>query len=283
MDGERMAPLFSLVVATVGRTEPLRDLLRSLALESVKDFEVIVVDQNSDDRIAEILREFKDTFFIRHVRSGQGLSRARNVGIRLARGEILAFPDDDCQYTGTTLETVMCAFKLERVDIVCGVYGEARDGGFQVHPKYLGWDSTVLTKHYNFLPLVSSVGLFIRKQAIEPFLEEGPFNESMGAGSHVILGEDPELVARLLVRGLRGRFFPTIRVYHKIYRQKPKLEVEYAHSFLIARLIKITRSPVLGGRMILRVLRAVFELLFPSKRRSFFPKLKGLIDGFMSK
>lgn len=283
MEGEHRTPMFSLIVATFGRTEPLRDLFRSLVHESVKDLEVIVVDQNPDDRVERLLQEFGDAFSIKHVRSERGLSKARNVGIRVARGQILAFPDDDCRYTGTTLETVMCAFKVECVDIVCGAYGEERHGEFQPHPKYLGWDSTYLDRYYNFLPLVSSVGLFIKKQAIEPLLQEGPFNESMGAGSQVILGEEQELVARLLVRGLRGKFLPTIRIYHKIERVKPRLEVEYAHSFLLARLVKITRSPILGGRIALRVLRAFLELVFPSKRAVFFPKLKGLVDGLVSK
>ena len=281
MEKERFAPKFSLIVATLGRTDPLRDMFRSLTLESVKDFEVIVVDQNLDDRIEPIVREFRDAFPIIHVRSQPGLSRARNVGIKLAKGEILAFPDDDCQYTGATLDTVLRAFHMEKVDIVCGLYGE-NGHMFVPHPKYLGWGCRSLNS-YNTVFLVSSVGLFIKRQAIEHLLDQGPFNESMGAGARVILGEEQELVVRLLTRGSRGRFVPTVWVYHKIERAKPRKEVDYALSFLLARLFKISLNPFLGIRMTLRVLRAFAELLLPSRRASFLPKIKGMVDGLMSK
>ena len=49
---------FSLIVATLGRTAELRRLLESLAVQTHQDFEVIVVDQNTDDRVSQILAPF---------------------------------------------------------------------------------------------------------------------------------------------------------------------------------------------------------------------------------
>ena len=49
---------FSLIVATFGRTEEMRNLLLSLASQTEPDFEVVVVDQNSDERLVPILAAF---------------------------------------------------------------------------------------------------------------------------------------------------------------------------------------------------------------------------------
>ena len=66
----------SLVLATVGRTEELTNLLRSLAGQTCQSFELIVVDQNSDDRLVPILQGAQCGVGIKHLRSLPGLSRA---------------------------------------------------------------------------------------------------------------------------------------------------------------------------------------------------------------
>src|SRR5574340_342784 len=96
---------FSLVLATVGRTAELERFLDALERQTCPDFELLVIDQNPDDRLRPILNRHRGRFEIKHTRSATGLSRARNVGLRLARGEIVAFPDDDCWYPTTLLGT----------------------------------------------------------------------------------------------------------------------------------------------------------------------------------
>jgi len=97
---------FSLIVATVGRIEPLVRLLDSLDLQRFRGFEVIVVDQNKPGVIDEILSRFQLRFAIQHLRCATGLSLSRNAGLRHSRGQILAFPDDDCWYAPNGLEDV---------------------------------------------------------------------------------------------------------------------------------------------------------------------------------
>src|SRR5271168_3016732 len=96
---------FSLIVATIGRTEEFGFLLQSLAEQTFRDFELIVVDQNSDDRLIPFLEHWNGTVAglantpgslsaIIHLRCAPGVSRARNLGLQYCTGEILAFPDD---------------------------------------------------------------------------------------------------------------------------------------------------------------------------------------------
>src|SRR2546427_827401 len=97
---------FSLVQATLGRTGELARFLRELDQQTYRSFELIVVDQNPDQRLAPILAPYESRFPVFHVRSEKGLSRARNVGMRQIGGDVVAFPDDDCWYPPHLLEWV---------------------------------------------------------------------------------------------------------------------------------------------------------------------------------
>src|SRR5690349_10889036 len=100
----------SLLLATVGRTAELENFLLHLDAQTYRCFELIVIDQNPDDRLVAILSEYGQRFPIRHCRSGRGLSRARNVGLPAATGDVIAFPDDDCWYPPDLLQQVAAIF-----------------------------------------------------------------------------------------------------------------------------------------------------------------------------
>lgn len=96
---------FSLILATLGRDKEVANFLESLKNQSYKNFELIVVDQNQDGKIDNIIQEYKKDFFINHIKiKEKGLSYARNVGLKYINGEIVAFPDDDCEYPENLLE-----------------------------------------------------------------------------------------------------------------------------------------------------------------------------------
>jgi glycosyltransferase involved in cell wall biosynthesis len=98
--------LISLVLATKDRTVELARFLESLARQTYADFELLVVDQNPDDRIQRILMAYP-RINIAHLVADAGLSRARNVGLSIAKGQVIAFPDDDCWYPSDLLERVV--------------------------------------------------------------------------------------------------------------------------------------------------------------------------------
>lgn len=110
-------PRFSLIVATIGRTQELQTLLRSLEEQQLRDFELIVVDQNPDHRLTAILQDWtaklaqakaqsNGSVETMHLRCAAGVSPARNLGIRHSSGEFLAFPDDDCWYQPDALSNI---------------------------------------------------------------------------------------------------------------------------------------------------------------------------------
>lgn len=103
---------FSLVVPTKNRVNEVDRFLRSLVSQSYSDFEVIIVDQNSDDRLVNVVSCYHQAFTITHIqKANPGVSRARNQGRLLAKGDIIAYPDDDCLYPPDILAKVAHFFQ----------------------------------------------------------------------------------------------------------------------------------------------------------------------------
>lgn len=88
------APAVSVVVCSYNGARTLEGCLDSLMRLNYPDYEVILVDDGSHDATSEIARQFPHMRTIRQ--DNQGLSTARNVGARAARGDIVAYTDDDC-------------------------------------------------------------------------------------------------------------------------------------------------------------------------------------------
>ncbi|MFM7689914.1 MAG: glycosyltransferase family A protein, partial [Alphaproteobacteria bacterium] len=113
---------FSLIVATLGRSSEIGALLESLLAQGRDDLEVIIVDQNADDRVVPVLQPYAARLPITHLRSAiRNANHARNLGLREARGEIVTFPDDDCLYPPGVLTRVDGAFRAApSLDVLTG-------------------------------------------------------------------------------------------------------------------------------------------------------------------
>jgi glycosyltransferase involved in cell wall biosynthesis len=87
-------PRVSVVVCSYNGSKTLDGCLRSLQKLNYPDYEVIVVDDGSKDAVPEICKRYDYIRYFRQV--NKGLSVARNVGMELANGEVIAYTDDDC-------------------------------------------------------------------------------------------------------------------------------------------------------------------------------------------
>jgi GT2 family glycosyltransferase len=90
---EESWPRISVVVCTHNGSRIIRDCCEGLTKLDYPDFEVIVVDDGSTDRTAEIVKEYPEFRLIET--ENRGLSSARNTGLAAATGEIVAYTDDD--------------------------------------------------------------------------------------------------------------------------------------------------------------------------------------------
>jgi glycosyltransferase involved in cell wall biosynthesis len=98
-------PIVSVVIPTYGRRALVTSALESVVSQTLRDYEIIVVDDSSPDDTGAVLRPYVERNVARYVRQPhRGVAAARNRGVREARGEFLAFLDDDDLWPPDKLE-----------------------------------------------------------------------------------------------------------------------------------------------------------------------------------
>ena len=97
-------PVVSVVIPTYNRACLLGRAIQCVLNQSFQDIEVIVVDDASQDNSADIVNSLDDSRikYLRHEKN-RGGSSARNTGIKAARGEYIAFLDDDDEWMPTKI------------------------------------------------------------------------------------------------------------------------------------------------------------------------------------
>ena len=99
-----MPPFFSVIIPTYNRRDFLKTSLDSVLNQTFKDFEVIVVDDGSTDHTITLLSEYRGSGVNYLFTSHNGVSHARNSGIKVSRGEYVAFLDSDDRWEERKLE-----------------------------------------------------------------------------------------------------------------------------------------------------------------------------------
>ncbi len=89
-----MAPLVSVIIPTYNRAGLVAEAVASVAAQTFRDFEIVVVDDGGTDDTPEVLAAGPAVRLLRHA-SRRGVAAARNTGVAAARGQWLAFLDSD--------------------------------------------------------------------------------------------------------------------------------------------------------------------------------------------
>jgi glycosyltransferase AglE len=113
-------PFVSIIIPVHNDIERLRKCLKALELQSYPNdyFEVIVVDNNSDESLEPTVAQFHQAKLA--FEAEQGSYAARNTGISVAKGNVLAFTDSDCLPTPCWIASGVNALKAEAADLVGG-------------------------------------------------------------------------------------------------------------------------------------------------------------------
>jgi len=201
---------FSVIMATVGRSDEIVRLFDSILLQDYPDIEVIVVDQNPDDRVQKIVAKYKDRFPIVYLRSEKGKSRALNVGLQAVTGSIVGFPDDDCWYRPGTLQYIADQFAAD--PDMHGLTGNSVDdlgvpsqGRWALHSQDVD--------RFNIWTCATAYTIFLRREPVEAI---GGFDVELGVGtsSRWGSGEEVDYLLRVLEHGYRVRYEAGLRVNH---------------------------------------------------------------------
>ena len=207
----------SLVVATLGRTIELDRLFRSLSAQDRTDFEVILVDQNADTRL-EQLAGGNWPFPVKwiHMPNIRGLSRARNIGWRAARGEFLIFPDDDCWYPPWLLSRGIGILDAAQADIMTG--RAADEQGNDINGRY-AQKSHRIDRTNVWISGIEWVMLFKRSA----LLALNGFDEDVGVGASTPWQacEGQEILLRAIEHGHKCCFDPSFFGHHARFDEIP--------------------------------------------------------------
>ncbi len=209
-------PEISLILATVGRTDELDRLFESLAGQTYSNFDVVVVDQNNDDRLqAHLDRARYLGIAVRHLKHHPpNLAAARNAGIEAAQGKWLGFPDDDCWYDSRVLERMANRFAC--VDKPAGLIVRWVEADEQpLAASALSWERS---RAFRDIP-VSSITLFCDRELARKI---GGFDARLGIGQWFGAGEETDFVLRALRNGALIAYEPLAEVHHAVRSEAPE-------------------------------------------------------------
>lgn len=92
---DKIAPLFSVILSTLNRAAMLRRALESVRRQTLRDFEIVVVDDGSSEDIENVVRETTPAAKFIRLEKNRGIPGARNVAIAASCGRYIAVLDSD--------------------------------------------------------------------------------------------------------------------------------------------------------------------------------------------
>jgi glycosyltransferase involved in cell wall biosynthesis len=217
---------FSVLIPTYNRSSELHKTLLSLRDQLVSvDWEVIVVDNNSGDDTPEVVARISKRFpvEVRYLFEGeQGKPAALNAGMAIARGDVIAFTDDDHRFEPDWLEQAAVGLKRFDCDYVGG----------KILPLFEGpvprWLTTASSRHRSVIGMAdygSDAHEFAERPAMggnlvvrrEAFSRVGSWDNRLGRRGKSLLGQEQrEWCIRARAAGLRGFYIPEMVVYHLV-------------------------------------------------------------------
>lgn len=275
-------PVISVVVCTRNRSQYLRRALSSLIGQTLdpRAYEIVVVDNGSTDGTGFLLASLAGQAEGRTIRvvpeEVPGLSRARNAGAEQARGQFVAFLDDDAQASPEWLSGILrCFSQVEPTPVVVGgrivpSYESDKPSWFKDTYEERSWGMTA-----RFLrrgETLSGSNMAFPREAL---LRSGGFDPAFGVrGETLRLGEETDLLLRLWDAHAGSSFLyydPDLVVAHAVPRHKMTLGYRAKRMFVGGQTSmrqgaprgfgrRALHAPRLGVTLVLSVGRALWAL-----------------------
>ncbi len=204
-------PRFSVIVPVYNRIDEVRDLLDSLSAQTLKNFEVIIVEDGSTLPCGDVVRSYTPALDARYFfKPNEGRSIARNYGIDRARADYFIFFDSDCVIPPDYFATLTS--NLDAAPLDCFGGPDAAHESFSDTQKAINFAMT------SFL---TTGGIRGGKVSLEKFTPR-TFNtgfsrrvyESVG-GFREMFSEDIDMSTRIRNAGFTIGLIPEAFVYHK--------------------------------------------------------------------
>ena len=278
----RITKKLSIIIPTINRIKEIEDLLDSVPILNRVNFEIIIIDQNSQDIISDLIESFKSKFDIHHYRIDQkGASLARNYGINKAVGEILCFPDDDCKFLPETIQIAIETIEKMNCDVV---FGKCIDE--TGNDSVIKWSTkAAFISQKNCDDKFVEATMFAKREVFDKVI----YDENLGVGTFHGSGEAYDLVLNLLNKKFSLYYNPDIIFYH------PNKVVDHLLTSSIRRVFsyscgfgRLCLKHKLYKKLLSRIILVsgfipLSLLIAKNKTRYYFAEILGILSGIIVK
>ena len=231
---------YSIIVAVFNRPDELGELLESLALQTYRDFEVVIVEDGSSVPSKDVCDEYKTRLNLSYyVKPNSGPGPSRNYGCRRASGDYFIFLDSDCTVPEGYMQAIETAVTEQKLDAFGGPDREHES--FSPTQKAISYSMTSLLTTGGIRGSKVRVGGAFHPRSFNMGISREIFNDTEGF-STMRFGEDVEFSIRMMGRGYRVSLIPDAWVYHK-RRTDLKKFFKQVHNSGIARINITLRHP----------------------------------------
>ena len=245
---------YSLIIPVYNRPDEVDELLASLEVQTLKDFEVVVVEDGSTIPCLNVVNEHASRLALRYYqKENSGPGQSRNYGAERSQGEYLIVLDSDCVLPPGYLQAV----DDELTRKPCDAFG----GPDSAHESFTPVQKAI---NYSMTSFFTTGGIRGGKKKLDKFYPRS-FNmgikaelyQRLGGFSAMRFGEDIDFSIRIFKSGASCRLFPEAWVWHK-RRTDMKKFFKQVHNSGIARINLMKRHP--GSMKLVHMLPAVFTL-----------------------
>ena len=192
---------YSIIVPVYNRPDEVDELLQSLCEQSLKDFEVVIVEDGSQKDCKEVVGRYTDRLDVKYfMKPNSGPGQSRNYGAERAQGDYLLVLDSDVVLPTGYLQAVDDELRRQPAD--------AFGGPDAAHPSFTDVQKAIsysMTSFFTTGGYPRSFNMGIRRDV---YLQLGGF-------SKMRFGEDIDFSYRIVEAGYQPRLFPSAWVWHK--------------------------------------------------------------------
>lgn len=230
---------YSLIIPVYNRPDEVDELLRSLMEQTFKDFEVLVVEDGSQEPCGQVVAKYERELDVKYyTKPNSGPGQTRNYGAARSKGEYLIVLDSDCVLPPGYLQAVEDELLREPAD--------AFGGPDRAHDSFTAVQKAI---SYSMTSFFTTGGIRGGKKKMDKFYPRS-FNmgirarvyRDLGGFSPMRFGEDIDFSIRIFKGGYACRLFPEAWVWHK-RRTDMKKFFKQVHNSGIARINLYKKYP----------------------------------------